>query len=196
VTGSFHGDPFTLTRTGVIFSPSDVNFDSSLELTGELGALTGSKFGAATITGVHFAGTVTQAQKTARIGQVESASSLQPNFAVRRTLHVRPGDTVRLRVTLARADGTTGVTAMSLDLPVAFHGGALRVRGGVPPEGCPFCAFGETFRTTAKSFAQLVAEFQNGEHANDLIAGVGKAKATVSKANQILGSKVVNLVIG
>jgi hypothetical protein len=139
---------------------------------------------------------VTQAQKTATITRVESASSVQPTFAVRKTLHVRPGDTVRLRVTLTRPSGATSTTAMSLALPASFHGGPMRVRGGVPPQGCPFCAFGETFQTNATTFAQLLAQFQNGEHANDLIARVTKtAKTSVSKADQVLGSKTVTLTV-
>lgn len=196
ITGNYHGAPFTLTRTGVLYSQFDITYDSTFELTGELGALTGSKFGPARITGVHFTGTITQAQKTATIGPVESASSLQPTFAVRRTLHVRPGDTVRLRVTLTRPDGTSTVAAMQVELPARFQGGALQLRGGVPPEGCPYCGFGETFRTSAKTFAGLVAQFQNGEHANDLIAGVGKARATVKEPNQILGTRTIQLVVG
>ena len=83
-----------------------------------------------------------------------------------------------------------------LELPARFHGGALEVRGGVPPEGCPYCGFGETFRTTAKTFAQLVAQFQNGEHTNDLIARTGKARTTVQEPNQIFGSRTIELVVG
>jgi hypothetical protein len=196
ITGTYHGDPFTLTRTGVLYSSFDITDDSTYELTGELGALMSSKFGPASITGVHFTGTITQAQKTATIGPVESASGRQPTFAVRRTLHVRPGDTVRLRVTLTRPGGTSTVTAMRVELPPRFHGGTLELRGGTPPQGCPYCGFGETFRTSAKTFAQLVAGFQNGEHANDLIAGVGKARATVKEPNQILGGRTIQLVVG
>lgn len=196
ITGSYHGTPFTLTRTGVLYSSFDITYDSSFELTGELGALTSSKFGPARISGVHFTGTITQAQKTATIGPIESASGRQPAFAVRRTLHVLPGDTVRLRVTLTRPNGTSTVAAMQVELPARFHGGALVVRGGNPPEGCPYCGFGETFRTSAKTFAQLVAQFQNGEHANDLIAGVGRARATVGEPNQILGGRTIQLIVG
>jgi hypothetical protein len=197
ITGDHDGVPFTLTRTGILYSTYDINYDSSSELVGELGALTASKFGPTAITGVQFDGTVTQVQRTARIGPVESASSLQPQFAVRGTLRVRPGDTVRLRVRLVRPDGTSNVTRMSLELPAGFRGATLRIRAGVPPQGCAYCAFGDTFTTSAKTFAELVASFQNGEHANDLIAGISKAtRTTVPEPNQILGSRALTLVVG
>jgi len=196
ITGSYQGDPFTLTRTSVVYSTFDINYDSTNELLSELGALTSSKFGPAHIAGIHFAGVITQAQRTATVGPIQSASSRQPAFKVRRVLHVRQGDTVRLRVTLRQPDGTSAVTAMRVELPARFHGGALEVRGGVPPEGCPYCGFGETFRTTAKTFAQLVAQFQNGEHTNDLIARTGKARTTVQEPNQIFGSRTIELVVG
>ncbi|HEY7259287.1 MAG TPA: hypothetical protein VH459_09460 [Gaiellales bacterium] len=196
VTGSFQGDPFTLTRTSVVYSPFDITYDSTNELLGELGALTASKFGPAHIAAVHFSGGITQAQRTATVGPVASASSRQPVLKVRRVLHVRPGDTVRLRVTLRHPDGTTSVTAMRVELPARFHGGGLEVRGGTPPDGCPYCGFGETYRTNAKTFADLVAQFQDGEHSNDLIAAIGKAQTRVQEPSQILGGRTIELIVG
>jgi hypothetical protein len=38
ITGSFHGTPFTLTRSGVEYSPYDIAYDAPFELVGEGGA--------------------------------------------------------------------------------------------------------------------------------------------------------------
>ena len=196
ITGTYQGDPFTLTRTGVLFTPYDINYESTNELTGELGALTSSKFGPARITGVHFTGTITQRQKTATIGPVQSASRRQPTFAVRRVLHVRPGGVVRLRVALRQPDGTTAIAPMRVELPARFDGGTLVIRAGTPPEGCPYCGFGDTYRTNARTFAQMLARFQNGEHANDLTARVGRTRVTILEPDQLSGQKTIELVVG
>jgi hypothetical protein len=194
ITGTFQGEPFTLTRTGVQYSPYDITYEGPLELMGELGALQKNKFGSARITGVHFGGTLTQVQETATITKVESRTGHHP-FAVRRVLRVRPGGTVHLRVTLTHPDGTASVVAMSVEVPGRFRGGVLELRGGIPPQGCPYCAFGETFRTNATSFAGLLAQFAHGEHRNDLIASLGAGvKTSVSTPRVVLGRKAIFLV--
>jgi SpoIVB peptidase S55 len=197
ITGSFQGQPFTLTRADSAWSSFDVPFDSTNELTGELGALQFSKFGPAQITGVRFGGTITQAQHTATITRVESRSQVQPQFGVRNVLRVLPGGTVDLRVTLTHPDGTTSVSPLTLEVPARFRGGPLAVRGGRPPSGCPYCAFGETFSTSATTFAGLVQSFQNGEHATDLVGSLlSGVKTSVAKPNVILGGRTIFLTVG
>jgi hypothetical protein len=196
ITGRYHGDPFTLTRSGVAYSQYDIPYDAPYELQGELGALQSNKFGPVDVTGVRFSGTLTQKQLTETITKVESRTGLQPTWAARSTLHVRPGGTVQLRVTMTRPDGTTALVPMTLAVPAGFTGGTLDVRGGSPPQGCPYCGFGESFQTSAKTFAAMLAQFQNGERQNDLVAAVGATKTHVTGARVVRGRRQIMLIAG
>jgi SpoIVB peptidase S55 len=195
VTGTYQGEPFTLTRNDIAVDPYDINYEAGSELTGELGALTSGRYGPVQVTGVQFNGTVTQDDLTAKIGKVESRTRAQRRWAARREILVRPGGMVHLRVTLKHADGSTTQVVMSMRAPRHFRALPLVLRGGEPPRGCPYCSFGERFRGAPDTFAGLLDTFQNGEHASDLIAAFGaQPVSTATTANLVDGHKLLFLV--
>jgi hypothetical protein len=195
IQGTYQGEPFTLTRTGIAYSPYDINYEAGYELTGELGAFQSNIYGPVTVNSVQFTGAVTERDLTARIGKIESKSRVQPGWAVRRYLLVRRGGTAHLRITLKLADGTTTQVVTTVAVPRGFRSGPIELRGGNPPRGCLYCAFGGTLRNHPKTFAGLLAQFQNGEHASDLIVQLGGRKArTVPTENVISGRKLLYLI--
>jgi hypothetical protein len=195
ITGTYQGEPFTLTRNDIAVDSYDINYEAGWELTSELGALTSGLYSPVQITGVEFNGTVTQDDLTARIGKVESRTRAQRRWAVRRAILVRPGGMVNLRVTLKHADGTTSQVAMSLRAPRHFRALPLILRGGDPPRGCPYCSFGERFRGAPKTFAALLDQLENGEHASDLVAAFGGHPVRrAATSNLVTGEKLLYLV--
>ena len=195
ITGTYQGDPFSLTRDDIAVDQYDINYSAGYELTGELGAITSGLYGPVQVTGVQFNGTVTQADLTGKIGRIYSKTRVQRRWAVRREIIVRPGGTVHLRVTLKRPDGTSTEVLVDVRAPRHFRVIPLVLRGGQPPRGCPYCAYGERFRGAPDSFAGLLEMFQNGERSSDLVTAFGGE--TVSRTpteNLVDGHKVLYLV--
>jgi hypothetical protein len=195
ITGTYQGDPFTLTRDDIATDQYDINYMAGWELTGELGAITSGLYGPVQVTGVQFNGTVTQADLTGTITKVESKTRVQRSWGVRRVVAVQPGRLVHLRVTLRRTDGTTTQILLEVRAPRHFRAIPLVVRGGQPPRGCPYCSFGEPFRGAPATFGELIAMFQNGERSSDLIAAFGRSKVSVTPTEDLVaGHRVLYLV--
>jgi hypothetical protein len=195
ITGTYQGDPFTLTRDDIATDQYDINYMAGWELTGELGAITSGLYGPVQVTGVQFNGTVTQADLTGTITKVESKTRVQRSWGVRRVVAVQPGRLVHLRVTLRRTDGTTTQILLEVRAPRHFRAIPLVVRGGQPPRGCPYCSFGEPFRGAPATFGELIAMFQNGERSSDLIAAFGRIKVSVTPTEDLVaGHRVLYLV--
>jgi len=195
ITGTYQGDPFTLTRNDIAVDQYDINYSADYELTGELGALTSGLYGPVQVTGVQFNGTVTQTDLTGKIGRIYSKTRVQRRWAVRREIIVRPGGTVHLRVTLKRPDGTSTEVLVDVRAPRHFRVIPLVLRGGQPPRGCPYCAYGERFRGAPDSFAGLLEMFQNGEHSSDLVTAFGgETVARTPTEDLVDGHKVLYLV--
>jgi SpoIVB peptidase S55 len=195
ITGTYQGDPFTLTRDDIAVDQYDINYSAGYELTGELGAITSGLYGPVQVTGVQFNGTVTQTDLTGKIGRIYSKTRVQRRWAVRREIIVRPGGTVHLRVTLKRPDGTSTEVLVDVRAPRHFRVMPLVLRGGQPPRGCPYCAYGERFRGAPDSFAGLLEMFQNGEHSSDLVTSFGgETVARTPTEDLVDGHKVLYLV--
>jgi SpoIVB peptidase S55 len=195
ISGTYQGDPFTLTRDDIATNPYDINYSAGYELTGELGALASGIYGPVQITDVQFDGTVTQADLTGKISMVESKTRIQRRWRARRVIVVRPGRIVHLRVTLKRPDGTTTQLLYDVRAPRHFRTLPLVLRGGQPPRGCPYCAYGERLRNAPETFGELLDMFQNGEHSSDLITAFGGATVAVTPTeDMVAGRKVLYLV--
>lgn len=195
ITGTYQGDPFTLTRDDIAADQYDINYSAADELTGELGALNSGLYEPVHVTGVQFNGTVTQTDLTGTISKVESKTRIQRAWAARREILVRPGGKVHLRVTLKRPDGTTTQIVYTVQAPRRFRVIALGLRGGQPPEGCPYCEYGERFRGAPKTFAKLLDMFQNGERSSDLITAFGDRTVAMTPTQDVVrGRKTLDLV--
>ena len=195
ITGTYQGDPFTLTRDDIAADPYDINYTAGWELTGELGAITSGLYGPVQVTGVQFNGTVTQTDLTGKITRVESKTRLQRSWAARRVIPVQAGGRVHLRVTLARPDGTSTQILLVVQAPRHFRELPLVLRGGQPPRGCPYCEYGERFRGAPATFGELLDMFQNGERSSDLITAFGDhTVASTPTEDVVAGHKVLYLV--
>lgn len=207
ITGTdAEGNPWTLTRQDMYYSPFDASFESVFELGGELGAIESNPFEKVHVTGVTINSTITQQHLTGSIVRVDSSSSLDPTLKPHSTLHVIPGELVRLRVWLRHPDGTESAVGMRVAVPEKIgFGGSLRIGGGIPPGGCQYCGpfGGGSASSAAGSFPNMLASFANGQHTNDLVAAVfgfnggGAASTTiVPRGSVILGRRTINLQVG
>lgn len=198
------GTPWTLTRSDAYYSPFDASGDSVWELGGELGAIEFNPFEKVHVTGVTIHSTITQQHLTGTIVRVDSSSALNPTLEPHATLHVLPGELIRLRVWLQHPDGTESAVGMRVAVPEKMgFGGALRIGGGNPPAGCQYCGqFGGTASSAAGSFANMLAGFANGQHTTDLVATVASfsggspSTAIVPRGGVILGRRTINLQVG
>ncbi|HYW28247.1 MAG TPA: SpoIVB peptidase S55 domain-containing protein [Gaiellales bacterium] len=195
ITGTYQGEPFTLTRDDIATDQYDINYMAGWELTGELGAITSGLYGPVQVTGVQFNGTVTQADLTGTITKVESKTRVQRSWGVRRVVAVQPGGRVHLRVNLTRPDGSSTQILLIVQAPRHFREIPLVLRGGEPPRGCPYCSYGEPFRGAPKTFAGLLNMFQNGERSSDLITAFGRSTVAVTPTEDVVfGHKLLYLV--
>jgi len=194
ISGTYQGDPFTLTRDDVATDQYDINYEAAYELTGELGALTSGLYGPVDITDVQFNGTVTETDLTGKIAQIESRTRAHPSWRVRDVIPVKPGGLVHLRVTLQRPDGTTTQVALQVRAPRHFRATRLLMRGGRPPRGCPYCSYGERLRDAPETFGELLDMFQNGERSSDLITTGAGSRVVTPTVDVVSGHRAVYLV--
>ncbi|MGH7541682.1 MAG: SpoIVB peptidase S55 domain-containing protein, partial [Gemmatimonadota bacterium] len=155
------GEPFRLVRPNMFFSDFDASFESIAEVFGFLFEIQESGFGPVHLTRIHMNASITQEQLTAEIVRVRSASSLQPGLRERDRLLVRPGDTIRLEVSLL-PEGALEADVVELLVPVprARFGGSLVVGEGSDGD-CLFCFFGEqTEDDGSGSFEELLQDLR------------------------------------
>ncbi len=182
------GAPFTLRRDNRYYSGGDATFESVFEILFELQTVQSGRFGTATISSVHTSSQVTQDQLTTSIQQVLVSSGLQPGLAERKTLKVRPGDTIHMRVELLDHGSTQPSTVnMTIHLPARASGsGELTFGNG-----------GVAFGGAGKSFADMIRSIHKAPHQYDLVAqldlgggGVG-GPADASTASRTIHRQVV-----
>jgi hypothetical protein len=186
------------------FSEFDASFESIFELLSFIFQIQESDFGSVQFTSVHSGAEITQEHLTAEIVRVESASSLQPGLRERDRLRVRPGDTIRLEVSLLE-EGALEADIVELLVPVpprARFGGSLTVGGG-GGDTCFFCFFeeenGEEVEGPA-TFAALLRDLRRTPRNNDLVAtlrvDVGPTRKTTSLTDSvILGRESIEIII-
>jgi hypothetical protein len=198
------GEPFRLVRPNMHFSEWDASFESIFELLSFVFQIQESDFGSVQFTSVHADATITQEHLTAEIVRVEAASSLQPGLRERDRLRVRPGDTIRLEVSLL-PEGALEADIVELLVPVpprARFGGSLTVGGG-GGDTCFFCFFeeenGEEDEGPA-TFAALLRDLRRTPRNNDLVATLSvddglTRKATSRTDSVILGEEHIEVVV-
>jgi hypothetical protein len=194
------GEPFTLTRTNAWYSPDDISVASSTELPSFVNAIVTNPFEPVTVTSVHAASTVTQANLTDEITGLLSASPLQPVLLPRRTLMALPGQTVRLRV-LLRPAGSTQQRFVDMHFVMRSpSGGMLTIRGGNANPGCAFCVGSDPTIPPAKSFGDLLTKLSALERNSDLVAAfesfqTGAVTKTIShQPRVILGTRLLRII--
>jgi hypothetical protein len=153
------GTPFTVSNRMMAYS-SWTAAEGVWRMTEALNALVWNEFEPVELTGVDMTGTVTEEDRTAAISRVRVASDLQPKLRARDVLKVRPGDTVRIEVTLDPIDGDDAVANLTMRIPRNAKGvSSVELRGG-RDRGVDY---------GAGSLDELLAQLNGGEHANDLI---------------------------
>jgi hypothetical protein len=196
------GAPFSLTRNNMYFSEYDITFESIIELFAFLYQIQESEFGDVTFTSVDAEASLTQEQLTSEIVGLRVASSLQPSLRERNRLRVRPGDTIRLEVSLL-AEGALEADTVELLVPVpanARFGGRLVVQSG-GADSCLFCFFdGENGEGDGPAtFAELLRELRRTPRNNDLVGtlevGRNERRSTFRADTVILGRESVNIVV-
>ena len=201
------GASFELTRRNMYYSPFDISFESIFELESNLFFIQENPFETVRIDGVELDSTITQRNLSATITRVLSSSSIQPALKARRTLLVRRGDTINLRVSLLPAGATVARTLdMNLRVPRRFGEGILEIRGGgsQADEECFFgdCVVfseGEEEVSGPESFDDLLAAIGGAEHTFDLVAnlhlGSAERKAVAVQPEIILGGKAIQILV-
>ncbi|GIV00509.1 MAG: hypothetical protein KatS3mg014_2124 [Actinomycetota bacterium] len=136
-------------------------------LTNALNQLQFNRFEDVTFTEIATHGTISRDELVGRIRQLRVASTSEPSLRARSVLIARPGDRVTVEATLAMAEGGTTVVTTSFRVPRGVRGvHDLVVRGGR-----------ERYRYRARSFDQLVAQLNGGEHPDDLVLeGLGRTR--------------------
>jgi len=201
------GAPFTLRRDDKYFSEYDASFESIFELLDNIEAIKNNSFGRVTFHSVKIVGQITQEHIADTIKKVLSSSPLQHGLKDRRTLRVRPGDVIHLRVVLKpeSGGGTRKVNLTMLVPNSARRFGEVDVSGGQPPfcGGGFFFFGGSSSNCGAKSFAGLIGKLANGERNSDLVAhmftqrkhGSIRQKTISSQSPVILGFDFIRLRI-
>jgi hypothetical protein len=113
-------------------------------------------------TGVTLTGDVTEDDLTSRIARVRVSSPLQRSLKERSVVRARPGDVVRIEVTLDPVDGDEVVATTSIRVPGRARGvERVSLAGGR----------GETdyYGPWIASLDDLLAALGGGDHDNDLI---------------------------
>jgi hypothetical protein len=164
------GNPFTLRRDNRYYSGFDATQESIFELLFELANVQSSRFGDATITTVRTSSEVTQRRLTTSIQKVLVSSSLDHGLAVRKRLHVRPGDTIHIQVQLLTSGATTPTVAnMAIELPdhAAGSGQLFVGSGGL--------SFGNR---RAETFQDLIRSIAHAPHNYDLVGDLELGQRT------------------
>jgi hypothetical protein len=164
------GEPFEVARENMYFSDFDVSIFSIFEFENQLFQLAFQNLEQIQFTGIDIEGFITQHELLSTITKVKTASSLQPRLKARKVLRVKPGDTIRMQVTLDPAEGEgTRTVDMQIRVPrFAPNRGPLVVRGG--QSEFFFFFFGEEGGEEEQTFDELLADLESGEHSFDLVA--------------------------
>jgi len=196
------GDPFSLVRNNMYYSDYDITYESIIELFAFLYQIQESEFGDVTFTSVDAEASLTQDQLTSEIVRLRVASSVQPALRERDRLRVRPGDTIRLEVSLL-AEGALEADVVELLVPVpnTRFGGRLVLQGG-GADSCLFCFFdGENGEDQSPAtFGELLRQLRRTPRNNDLVARleVGRnmrRESTFRADTVILGRESVDIVV-
>lgn len=160
------GEPFTVANRSMAHSDWDAT-EVIWRLTNALNQLQFNRFEDVTFTEIATHGTISRDELVGRIRQLRVASTSEPSLRARSVLIARPGDRVTVEATLAMAEGGTTVVTTSFRVPRGVRGvHDLVVRGGR-----------ERYRYRARSFDQLVAQLNGGEHPDDLVLeGLGRTR--------------------
>jgi hypothetical protein len=155
------GSPFTFSNRMMSYDPSSATSDV-YQLADMLYRLAFNGFEDIAFTGVTLTGDVTEDDLTSRIARVRVSSPLQRSLKERPVVRARPGDVVRIEVTLDPVDGDDVVVRTSIRVPRRARG-AERVsltggRGRIDYHA-PWIA----------SLDDLLAALGGGDHRNDLV---------------------------
>jgi hypothetical protein len=161
------GSPFTVANRLMGYNPSNATYEAYL-VTDMLYRLAFNEFEDIAFTSVNLTGDLTEANLTSQIARVRVSSPLQRSLKERPVVRARPGDVVKIEVTLDPIDGPNVVTTTSVRVPrnargfesIQLSGGRGRIdyTGGVG------------------SLDELIAALNGGDHRNDLVVrGFGRA---------------------
>lgn len=196
------GEPFRLARPNMWFSDFDASFESIFELYGFLFRLQDNAFGPVAFTRVHVQAAITEEELTSEIVGVRSASSLQPTLNDRERLRVRPGDTIRLEVSLLDEGAfEPEVVELLVRVPKVRFGGLLTIGGGAT-DTCLFCFFDEENGGDGgpATFDELLRQLRRTSRNNDVVAslqvGSGATWSTTFRADAVIqGSDAIEIVV-
>lgn len=196
------GDPFHLARTNMYFSDFDITFESIFELFSYVSQIQENEFGDVTFSGIDAEVSLTQEQRTTEIVGLRSASPRQPTLLERERLRVRPGDTIRLEVSLLPEGALEAdVVELLVRVPRSRFGGSLVVQSG-GADSCLFCFFDEENGEDEgpATFAELLRDLRRTPRNNDLVATLQMGNGRTSKDSfrtdaVVLGSETVEIVV-
>ncbi len=174
------GVPFQVSNRNMDYSSYDAT-EASYKLLNALSAIKFNRFEDVTFTGVSATGSITQQQLEGAIVGVRTSSSLQPTLRSRGVVKARAGSTVTIEVTLQPAEGPNQTATLKVHVPKGSRGSeVVTLRGGSH----------RTYFSTRglKSFDQLLALLNGGEHPNDLIAQAF-GNTTIMKQSIIVSGK-------
>ncbi len=156
------GTPFTVQNRTMAYSEYDAT-SAAYKLVDAMYQLAFNRFQPVTFTSVHADGEISERRLEGTITRVRTASTLQPKLAERRVLRARPGTRITIETTIAPVDGGPNVVAtMSMRIPAFARGvETVGLRGGTGRS---------RFRGRVRSFDQLLALLNGGDHPNDLVA--------------------------
>jgi SpoIVB peptidase S55 len=208
VTGTTEsGDAWELERSNMYNSEYDISFDSLWELQEQMFMLEANGFEPIEFTGVDVSATVDEELHQYTIKEVRAGVSGEGLRKTRR-LRVRPGDVVKIRVTLEPLEGAEDrVVDLSVRVPRGLRGNAnLTIRGGNLYGGAFFCYFATNCKDEVgndiESFDELIAAMESSSKNNEVRAqietGRRRVKASDSEAlDQVVrGRKRVRLFVG
>jgi hypothetical protein len=165
VTGErANGRPFEVTRVDVYASTFDITFDSIFDSYEQLYRIVNNRFEDVKITDVDFRAFVDRDYREYRIGGVQmKVGGSWVKLDTKERLAVRPGQLLRLRLTLRSLGGDAAETVdVQVRIPAGAAGkaGSLRLAGG----GSFFGGSG------SKSFADLLSDIASEPHNNDVLS--------------------------
>ena len=191
------GEPFRLVRPNLFFSEWDASWESIWEVFAFLWQIQDNPFGQVAFSSVDMDASITQEHLMAEIVRVESASSLQPSFAERSRLRVRPGDTIQLRVFLqGENDLDEEMIELSVAVPLRGRDGWLSIRGG--SNNCFWCWFDKGGDEGPETFAELLKNLKQTPRNNDVVASLrlgGAERQTTFRADTVVvGEEDIRIV--
>lgn len=202
------GAPFTLTRTNLYSSESDITFESILELDEYLFRLSSTDLEDVEFTSVDITASVTSDVNRYDLRTLESRVG-GGIYKQTKVLKVKPGQRVHLRATLEPSDGSPDVTVeLSLKLPENLGGvGEIGVSGGGSgglfcfEDGCNYEGSGPG-NAEALTFDDLLDQLATASTNNELTATLrsGRRLRVTAESSAVLdrvisGSKRLRLKV-